>query len=294
MLARLRFPRSKCIRLLNPSIHHPHSLWALNITERLQNEILSQGYIAFLFTCTTIYISHSMSFPASSVLRPRAISVPKRALLLASRSRQLSALSPKRIFFGGRRPFLSQFISGLLFGVAVTAPIAGFYHFSGMRNAVNTAQVTLAEINQARDKIRNVKEKPSDALYLLRIAAKTYVQGIPFAAWGVDKAFDSVEATIDAHQEEAAVIIENLSRRMGEIVEHHKTLTVPAALELLKVVKEETGKLREVAVKAVKENSIAQKMAGEAMGVGKGTLDFVKTKMSRSEKNVDRESNSKS
>jgi dissimilatory sulfite reductase (desulfoviridin) alpha/beta subunit len=130
-----------------------------------------------------------------------------------------------------------------------------------MRNAVNTAQVTLAEINQARDKIKNVKEKPSDALYLLRIAAKSYVQGIPFAQWGVDKAFDSVEATIDAHRDEAKVIIEDLSRRMGDVVEKHKQITAPAAWELVKVVTEETGRLKEVAVKAAKEHA-----SGEGAG----------------------------
>lgn len=144
-----------------------------------------------------------------------------------------------------------------------------------MRNAVNTAHVTLTEINRARDKIKNVKEKPSDALYLLRVAAKTYVQGIPFAAWGVDKAFDSVEATIDSHQEEAAIVIESLSRRMSDVVEHHKTMTVPAAVELIKVVKEETGRLREIAVKAVKESPVAQRMGSEGMEKAKGIVSVV-------------------
>ena len=73
----------------------------------------------------------------------------------------------------------------------------------------------------------------------------------------MDKAFDSVEATIDAHQEEAAVIIERLGNKMSKIVEHHKNMTVPAAWEMLEVVKEETGRLHEVAVKAVTRSPVA-------------------------------------
>lgn len=66
-----------------------------------------------------------------------------------------------------------------------------------------------------------------------------------------------IEATIYAHQEEAAVIIERLGHKMSEIIEHHKNMTVPAAWEMLEVVKEETGRLHEVAVRVVKESPVA-------------------------------------
>jgi hypothetical protein len=137
------------------------------------------------------------------------------------------------------------------------APVAGFYHVSGMRNAVDAVQVILSEINQARQQTKNPKSKPSDALIYLRKAAKDYVQLVPLAPYIVDKAFDSVEATIDAHQEEAAVIIERLGHKMSKIIEHHKNMTVPAAWEMLEVVKEETGRLHEVAVRVVKESPVA-------------------------------------
>ncbi|KAF6760060.1 hypothetical protein DFP72DRAFT_94235 [Ephemerocybe angulata] len=202
-----------------------------------------------------------------------------------ARSRQFSTT----FLFGGRRPFLSLLASGLALGVGITTPIALFYHYSGIRNAVDTAQVTLSEINQARN--GSTKSKPTQSLVFLRVAAKTYVQGIPFASYAVDKAFDSVEATIDAHQEEAAVIIENLGRKMAEIIEQHRTMTVPAAWELLKVVKEETGKLHQVAVKAATSAPVSESVhnivssqgfqaaKGAAESLGKGAVGFVKGKL---------------
>ncbi|TEB37521.1 hypothetical protein FA13DRAFT_914546 [Coprinellus micaceus] len=181
--------------------------------------------------------------------------------LLVSRGLRLDSRRPSRLFstaiFGGRRPLLSLFLSGLAIGMGLTIPIAGFYHVSGMRNAVDAVQVILSEINQARQQTKNPKSKPSDALIYLRKAAKDYVQLVPLAPYIVDKAFDSVEATIDAHQEEAAVIIERLGHKMSKIIEHHKNMTVPAAWEMLEVVKEETGRLHEVAVRVVKESPVA-------------------------------------
>jgi hypothetical protein len=132
--------------------------------------------------------------------------------------------------------------------------VAGFYHFSGLRGAVDTARVVLTEINQCREYLRTGRENPSQALSFLRVAAKSYVQAYPFAPYLVDKAFDSVDGAIDAHSEEAALIIENLSDKMAAIVGHQKTATLSAAREIVKVVQAETGRLRQGAWKTVAAN----------------------------------------
>lgn len=144
--------------------------------------------------------------------------------------------------------------------------------------------MTLSDINQAQQNVQSNKPSksnkpttPSQSLAFLRVAAKNYVQAVPFAAYAVDKAFDSVEAKIDAHQEEAAVIIDAFGEKMAKIVEHHKSVTVPAAWELLQVVKEETAKLQELASKAVDPSvkESVQRAAGTGLKQAMQTTESV-------------------
>ncbi|KAJ2931258.1 hypothetical protein H1R20_g5872, partial [Candolleomyces eurysporus] len=204
------------------------------------------------------------------------IEVPDQKLANCSRSLSNKRALSTALFSGGRQPLSRVFLTGIVWGTGFIIPIAGFYHFSGLRGAVDTVQVVAAEINQAQVLARR-DGKPSQSLSFLRVAAKTYVQGYPFAPFLVDRAFDAVDAAVDAHGKEAAVVIETLSAKMKDIVEQQKTVTLPAVVEIIKVVRSETEKLRQGAWKAASNPDLHESVRKVVGSAGQGAVKIAKS-----------------
>ncbi|RXW23343.1 hypothetical protein EST38_g2511 [Candolleomyces aberdarensis] len=193
---------------------------------------------------------------------------------LANYSRSLSnkrALTT--LFFGGRRPVSSVFLTGIVLGTGFIVPIAGFYHFSGLRGAVGTVRVVGAEIKLAQALVHR-DGTPSQSLSVLRVAAKTFVQGNPVALFLIDKAFDAVDAAVDAHAKEAAVVIDNLGAKMNDIVEQQETVTLPAMVDMVKVVQTETEKLHEGAWEAERNPELHETVLQALEGAGQDIAKF--------------------
>ncbi|RXW23341.1 hypothetical protein EST38_g2513 [Candolleomyces aberdarensis] len=168
---------------------------------------------------------------------------------------------------------MSQLKGGIGMGIGFLLTMFAFYHFSGLRGAVDTAQVVVAEIKQAQVlAIRD--QKPAQALSFLRVAAKTFVRGYPFAPFLVDRAFDAVDAAVDAHGKEAAVVIENLGAKMSDIVERQETVKLPAVVEIVKVVQTETEKLREGAWEAASNPEFHESVLKAVEGAGQDIVNF--------------------
>jgi hypothetical protein len=140
--------------------------------------------------------------------------------------------------------------------------------------------VLVAEFSQAGALAHARDGKPSLALPLLRVAAKTYVQGYPLAPFLVDRAFDAVDGAVDAHAKEAALVIENLGAKMSEIVEQQKIVTLPKVVEIVKVVQTETEKLHEGAWKAASEPELHDSVRKAVAGAGQDIVKFAENAVS--------------
>ena len=140
--------------------------------------------------------------------------------------------------------------------------------------------MVIAEISRAGALAHARDGEPSQALSLLRVAVKTYVQGYPFAPFLVDRAFDAVDGAVDAHAKEAALVIENLSAKMSGITEQQKTVTLPKVVEIVKVVQTETGKLHEGAWKAASDPELHDSVRKAVEGAGQDIVKFAENAVS--------------
>lgn len=85
-----------------------------------------------------------------------------------------------------------------------------WYHFSGIKQAVDATQGMRSYISKSQESVSNVskagKASSNAALAYLRTVAKSYAALVPGAGQFIDAAFNSVDEVFDAHQEEASLI----------------------------------------------------------------------------------------
>jgi len=108
----------------------------------------------------------------------------------------------------------------------------GIYHFSGMKNKVDTIPLAISWLNQAGIVLSADRPAPNQALNYLRQGVKTYVAYIPGSGFVVDKLFDHVDQVVDEHAEEANEIVGRAIWEITQIVSQGHS-----ALEILAVCK---------------------------------------------------------
>jgi hypothetical protein len=99
-------------------------------------------------------------------------------------------------------------------------------------------------------------------LKLARTAAKTSIAAvIPFGSKLtdalVDKAFDTVDETVDAHGEEAKVIITNMMEDIQNTIDSHKEWPTAAAGQVVMIIKRETARLHELSTRPETQEKIS-------------------------------------
>jgi F0F1-type ATP synthase membrane subunit b/b' len=102
---------------------------------------------------------------------------------------------------------------GLVGGGAVLAVLYGYYHFSGVKTAVQTAQSAKGYVDDALNKFKlQLPDTPSnanDALSILKDTATKYAAFIPGGRGYVDSAFKDVEAIRKNHGSEVDKIVQD-------------------------------------------------------------------------------------
>ena len=93
-----------------------------------------------------------------------------------------------------------------LFGHSPLLEGYAFYHYSGMKQTVDTFNPAMRSLGQAGDQL-NKNGDPSLILALLRQAAKANVAFFPGAGILVDIIFDAIDQAVDTHATEANVIL---------------------------------------------------------------------------------------
>lgn len=122
-----------------------------------------------------------------------------------------------------------------------------WYHFSGVKKAVDAARSAKIYLEQTKHRLRS---KPADALSSLRQAAKSYVAIIPFAGIFVDKAFDSIDEVVDAHSDEAQAIAAKTYEDLQAVIEGHDDKAgAQTALKILAILRRDAKEITAVGLK---------------------------------------------
>lgn len=122
------------------------------------------------------------------------------------------------------QPSLSQLVSLLsfytfLFIIHLSVLVQGYtwYYFSSVKKVVDRIQETLAYLEQARDNLSK-GNLPSQALWFLLQATKSYV-AFPGSDYVLDKVFDALRDSVDAHADEANARIAKAYTQIRDIIQ---------------------------------------------------------------------------
>lgn len=136
---------------------------------------------------------------------------------------------------------------GGLAGGAVTF-LAGYtwYHFSGAKKLVQTANQTQKYYNEAKKTVSQKTPDPDEAFGWLRDTAKNYASWIPGAKPYVDQAFDDLEEIKRKHGQEFNEIVSNAYKDLRETTKKG-SLDVNTAVKIRDILQEHFKRLYELA-----------------------------------------------
>ncbi|EKM54428.1 uncharacterized protein PHACADRAFT_258266 [Phanerochaete carnosa HHB-10118-sp] len=158
--------------------------------------------------------------------------------------------------------FSSNLLAGLTGGGAVLLGGYAWYHFSGTKQTVQTANQVKQYVQDTKDSIvQKAPKNPNEVLGFLRNVAKSYAGVIPGASTYVDQTFDHIDQLRDTHGEEFEKILQ---------------ATYDDVTNVLKEVKDKglqgmdaatAGKLMSIISKRVAElNELGKKVGGDVFG----------------------------
>ena len=166
----------------------------------------------------------------------------------------------------------------------------GLYHYTGLKKAVDTFGPAVGYLTQARDRLATDKI-PSHALNYLREAAKAYVAYIPGAGFLVDRTFDRLDETVDAHAEEANAIIGQAYTDIVQIVQQggnrHETFSVLEILSVCRRLVKELGALGLKAGQPLAERLELDKKMAAVSASASSLVETVKAKSPEWKQSVD-------
>ncbi|KAG8907282.1 hypothetical protein FRC01_007741, partial [Tulasnella sp. 417] len=144
---------------------------------------------------------------------------------------------------------LLPFLAAIIGGGVVLGGGYGYYHFSGIRNVVQSAQSVHSTIVAARDA---ALEKPNEAIQFLRTIAKASALFIPGLSGLIDASFDLIDRLEKTHREEVSAIVNKTYADLHEVVKDGK-VDAQIAQKVFEIFKRQLAELAEVAKKAANE-----------------------------------------
>ncbi|KAG8725055.1 hypothetical protein FRC12_003224 [Ceratobasidium sp. 428] len=135
----------------------------------------------------------------------------------------------------------SHLVSGLAGGGVVLLGGYLWYHFSGLKTAVNTSQRISSTITSAKNQAIQSLPEPNQAIQYLRSVAKSYAVFIPGAAASIDSTFDAIEELHDSHRDEVDEIISGAYTDIKKIVNQRKSMDLDSAFAIVGVLQQRLG-----------------------------------------------------
>lgn len=155
----------------------------------------------------------------------------------------------------------------------LTLQLVGYtwYHFSGLKTAVQTSHQVKTYFENARDtvveKARKNTGSASDALAYLRSVAKSYSSFVPGASSYVDSTFDSLDELQETHGEEMNKILKGATDELTKVVQDGGADAATAA-KVYEVLRRRVAELQELGVKVGGDILDMYPQAKEALGGG--------------------------
>ncbi|KAF7114913.1 hypothetical protein CNMCM5793_000683 [Aspergillus hiratsukae] len=147
-----------------------------------------------------------------------------------------------------------------------------WYHFSGAKKLVQTANQTQKYYNEAKKKVAEKTPDPDEAFGWLRDTAKTYASWIPGAKPYVDQAFDDLEEIKRKHGKEFNAIVSDAYKDLREVTKKG-SLDVNTAVKIKDILQEHFKRLYELAGESAEDILNKHPEIKEKVG---GSLDQLK------------------
>ncbi|KIP08392.1 hypothetical protein PHLGIDRAFT_127017 [Phlebiopsis gigantea 11061_1 CR5-6] len=156
----------------------------------------------------------------------------------------------------------SHLASGLAGGAAVLVGGYAWYHFSGTKQTLQTANSAHEYYQKAKSSIAEKAPKnPNEILDFLRTVTKQYAGVVPGASKYVDETFDAIDHLRDTHGEEFERILQETYDDVTHVLEEVKDKGVQGMDAAT------AGKLTNVVTKRLSElNELGKKVGGDALG----------------------------
>ncbi|KAI0633350.1 hypothetical protein C8Q77DRAFT_1217776 [Trametes polyzona] len=168
----------------------------------------------------------------------------------------------------------SHIAAGLAGGGVVLLGGYAWYHFSGVKKAVDASQTAANYYQQTKAAIAEKAPKnPNEALDYLRDVARSYLVVIPGARPHVDAAFDTIDELRESHGEEVNRIVSDGYEEVRVIVQDQSSgLDVATAMKIFDVLRKRSSQLQDLGQKAGKDafGSLSEKypQLSEKLGGG--------------------------
>ncbi|RHZ44850.1 uncharacterized protein CDV56_103101 [Aspergillus thermomutatus] len=140
----------------------------------------------------------------------------------------------------------SALIGGIAGGAVTFAAGYTWYHFSGAKKLIQTANQTQEYYNQAKKTVAQKTPDPDEAFGWLRDTAKSYASWIPGAKPYVDRAFDDLEEIKRKHGKEFDDIVGNAYKELREATKKG-SLDMNTAVKIRDILQEHFKRLYELA-----------------------------------------------
>ncbi|KAG8943371.1 hypothetical protein FRC04_002927 [Tulasnella sp. 424] len=158
-------------------------------------------------------------------------------------------------------PFVAAVVGGgvVLAGALLLTPCTpllskgyGYYHFSGTRALVQTAQSVQSTLKSAKDTAFEKAPAPNEVIQFLRSTAKSYASFFPGASSYVDASFDAIDRLEQTHRKEVDAIVKRTYDELREITKNGG-VDAQTAQKVYDVLKRQSAELAEVAKKAAND-----------------------------------------
>lgn len=107
-------------------------------------------------------------------------------------------------------------VAGLAGGGSVLLLLYTWYHFSGTKKTINTAQQYAKQAEELKDKALSSTPDPKHLLKYLRSAVQTYGAAIPGLGYVIDQTFDQIDQLSDKHGDEVNKVLTAAYKEVAE------------------------------------------------------------------------------
>ena len=155
--------------------------------------------------------------------------------------------------------------------------VYAWYHFSGVKTAVDTSCAATAYLQQTKDAIASSALKSqNDALNYLRTFAHSNVSIIPGARPHVDAVFNTLDSLQDKHGDDVNRIVGEGYEEVRTVISEASGLDAAVAVKILEVLRRRSAELEELGRRAGKDafGELNEKYPQLAEKLGSGYEEF--------------------